>query len=86
MHTLSIGLSHVAWDAPDLRRSQESGFIHLTGRIWTKTSSVIDEGRYGVGGSVDKLRGAAQTEKLLGIECDSDKFKTSLRVFKLNRE
>lgn len=35
-------------DVPRLKRAKESEFIHLKGRIWTKPSAVMDEGRYGV--------------------------------------
>lgn len=56
-HTSSILLLHVVWDVPYLERSKESVFIHLKGRIWTKPTSVIDEGRYGVwGGGIRNAR------------------------------
>lgn len=48
---------------PYLKSFKERGFIHLKGRIWTKPSNVIDEGRYGVwgvGGVLETLRFAVQ--------------------------
>lgn len=73
----AIVLLHMAWDVPYLRRSKKSEFIHLKGRIWTKPSTVIDEGRYGVGREGGGIRSQDDTEKSFGIESDGDKFKPS---------
>lgn len=52
------------------KRSKESGFIYLKGRTWTEPSTVIDDGRYAVGGVGES---PDNSEKMFSTELDSNK-------------
>lgn len=46
-HIVCFIIVWYGWNVPSLKGDQESEFIHLKGRIWTRPSGVIDGGRYG---------------------------------------
>lgn len=75
IHMIVAGHIDAAWNVPYLKGSKESEFIHLKGRIWTKPCTVIDGGRYGVVGDQKRSRLLDNTEELIVMQSESNKFK-----------